>query len=123
MEDKNKPIDNSCSSRKINRILAVVLQSQDEKNATKAIQELGLKPVMLATIGGFLGVQNITLIIPFHDELENAIIKTLKQKCRQRIEYVSTPLEGTPLPIPLSTPITVGGAIIFSFEVEYFEEY
>lgn len=49
--------------------------------------------------------------------------EAIRTTCHQRVEYVSTPLEGAPMPIPLSTPITVGGATVFSMEVERFEEF
>jgi uncharacterized protein YaaQ len=45
-----------------------------------------------------------------------------KENCRQRVEYIAVPLESAPLPLPSPTPITVGGAAVFSLEIEHFEE-
>jgi hypothetical protein len=38
------------------------------------------------------------------------------------VEYVSTPLEGSPFHLPLSTPVTIGGATVFTLQVEHYEE-
>jgi uncharacterized protein YaaQ len=46
----------------------------------------------------------------------------LRKSCRQRVEYLSMPLEGSPLPMPTSIPVTVGGATVFALPVERFEE-
>ena len=107
----------------IDRIMVVVFQIQDEKKTIHALNQLGVSPIQFSTTGGFLGVQNATIFIGFSQQIEGKVMDVLQKHCRQRTEYVSTPLEGTPLPIPLSTPITVGGATIFSLEVEHFEEF
>ena len=54
--------------------------------------------------------------------VEEAVVTILRQNCRTRVEYVTIPLEGSPLPLPAPTPITVGGATIFVFDVERYEE-
>ena len=46
----------------------------------------------------------------------------LEESCRQRIEYLTLPLEGSPLPMPTPVPVTVGGATVFALPVEHFEE-
>jgi uncharacterized protein YaaQ len=48
-------------------------------------------------------------------------VKILSETCRRRVEYVATPLEGAPFHLPLTTPVTVGGATVFTLEVERYE--
>lgn len=110
------------SLQKVDRLYIVIIQVQDERRTCKALSDLGLNPIQLSTVGGFLGRQNVTLLVGFCDEMESAVYKILEENCRQRTEFVSTPLEGTPLPIPLSTPVTVGGATIFRLAIERYEE-
>jgi uncharacterized protein YaaQ len=110
------------SIQEVDRLYIVIIQVQDERRTCKALSDLGLNPIQLSTVGGFLGRQNVTLLIGFCDEMESIVYKIFEENCRQRTEYVSTPLEGTPLPIPLSTPVTVGGAIIFRLAIERYEE-
>jgi uncharacterized protein YaaQ len=106
----------------VDRVLATIIQVQDEKKATKALSNLGLKAVQFSSTGGFLGKQNVTLLISLSFDQIDAAIEVLQHTCHKRTEYVSTPLEGTPLPIPLSTPIIVGGATILVFKIDRLEE-
>jgi uncharacterized protein YaaQ len=106
----------------INRLMTAVIQEQDVDNATDALTGLGVLVTRLASTGGFLGRRNTTLLIGLSKGQEELIVNTLSKTCRRRVEYVATPIEGSPLPFPSSTPITVGGAIIFTIEVERYVE-
>jgi len=52
---------------------------------------------------------------------EAEAVNILSETCRRRVEYVATPLEGAPFHLPLTTPVTVGGATVFTLEVERYE--
>ena len=88
----------------------------------RALTQLGLPAVFLSSAGGFLGRRNATLLIGLQPGREEAAIKSLEEACRQRIEYLTLPLEGSPLPMPTPVPVTVGGATVFALPVEHFEE-
>lgn len=105
----------------INRLMTVVLQSQDVDNASEALSKAGLVSTRLSTTGVFLGSRNTTLLIGLSSGQEAEAIKILSETCRRRVEYVATPLEGAPFHLPLSTPVTVGGATVFTLEVERYE--
>lgn len=49
--------------------------------------------------------------------------QALQTACRQRVEYLAIPLEGSPLPMPSPVPVTVGGATVFTFPVDRYEEF
>lgn len=106
----------------IDRLMLAVLQSQDVYKATKALNQVGISATRLSSTGAFLGRRNTTLMIGLAKEQEDLAISIIHENCRQRVEYVSTPLEGAPMPIPIATPVTVGGATVFSFNVERYEE-
>jgi uncharacterized protein YaaQ len=106
----------------IRRLMFAVIQSQDVLKTSRALEAEGISVVELSSTGGFLGRRNTTLMIGLEDEQEGRAVKLIHDHCRQRVEYVSTPLEGAPLPIPVATPITVGGATVFTFMVEHYEE-
>jgi CPA1 family monovalent cation:H+ antiporter len=108
--------------RPIRRLMAAVIQLQDFETATNALNEAGFVVTHLPSTGGFLGRHNITLIIGIGEDQEKQAVHTLNQSCRRRVEYIATPLEGAPLHLPLSTPINVGGATIFTLPVERYEE-
>jgi uncharacterized protein YaaQ len=106
----------------INRLMTAVVQSQDIDNAINALNGVGIKVTIISSYGEFLGRKNATLLIGLCDNQEELVVNTLASNCRQRVEYVATRLEGAPYQIPLSTPISVGGATIFTVRVAHWEE-
>jgi len=76
----------------------------------------------MSSSGGFLGRRNATLLIGMAEEQEALAVNILSRTCRRRVEYIATPLEGAPFHMPMSTPITVGGATVFTFKVERYLE-
>ena len=103
-------------------ILLAVLQAQDADLVTSALQKFGVLAYELSSTGAFLGRKNVTLLLPVETSNVDLVLSELKRNCRQRIEYVSMPIEGQPLPIPSPIPITVGGATIFILEIEQYLE-
>lgn len=103
-------------------ILALaIVQEQDIDAAVPALEDMGAFVVYLASTGGFLGRRNATLLIGLaHSRLSEAL-NILRQTCRQRVEYLTLPLEGAPLPMPAPVPVTVGGAVVFILPLERFE--
>lgn len=107
----------------VKKILCLaVVQAQDADIAQDAIRGMNVFVTRLPSQGAFLGRRNATLLISSQKKLMPEILQTLKENCRQRIEYISVPLESAPLPMPSPTPITVGGATVFSLDIEHFEE-
>ena len=106
----------------IRLLIIAVVQEQDIDHATNAAEAIGAPVVYLASTGGFLGRRNATLLIGLPEGLEIQLIETLQKSCRQRVEYMTMPVEGTPMPLPTPIPVTVGGAVIFALPVEHFEE-
>jgi uncharacterized protein YaaQ len=106
----------------IRLLIMAVVQEQDIEQATSAAESLGAPAVYLTSTGGFLGRRNATLLIGLPEGMESNLIETLHKTCRQRVEYLTMPVEGAPMPLPTPVPVTVGGATIFALPVEHFEE-
>ena len=109
----------------IHLLLMAVIQDQDLETATKALQGIGASLTYLSSAGGFLGRRNATLLIGLPVEKEKEALEALQAlqtACRQRIEYMTLPLEGSPMPMPAPVPVTVGGATVFALPVERFEQ-
>jgi len=106
----------------IQLLIMAVVQEQDIDRATDAAESVGASVVRLASTGGFLGRRNATLLIGLPEGLEENLVNALSKTCRQRVEYLTMPVEGAPMPLPTPVPVTVGGATIFALPVEYFEE-
>ena len=109
-------------TRQIKLLMLAVVQEQDRDEATRALADLNLPVVYLFSAGGFLGRRNVTLLVGLQDGQEEEAVNVLQQTCRQHIEYLTMPLEGSPLPMPTPVPVTVGGATVFALPVEHFEE-
>ena len=108
---------------KIHRLMTAVVQDQDLDLALRTLKELNVPAIHLVSSGGFLGRRNATLVVGLPDNMEVTVIQALSISCHQRVEYLAIPLEGSPLPLPSPIPITVGGATIFTLEVERYEEF
>ena len=106
----------------IHLLIMAVVQEQDIESATNAAESLGAPVVYLASTGGFLGRRNATLLIGLPEGMETSLVEALQKTCRQRVEYLTMPVEGAPMPLPTPVPVTVGGATIFALPVDYFEE-
>lgn len=104
------------------QLMIAVVQAQDADSAHDVLEKMGLSVTRLPSAGGFLGRRNATLLIGLPLEQQTAVMEALHDNCRQRVEYIAVPLESAPLPLQAPTPITIGGATIFSVEVEHFEE-
>jgi uncharacterized protein YaaQ len=126
-KSKNQPVtqyapDGTKEVSSGNCLIIAFVQLQDERKATRALNKLGLPCYHLSSTGAFLERKNAVLLISLNDQQTEKAAEAIRLTCHERTEYVSTPLEGAPLPIPLTTPIQVGGATIFILPVERFEE-
>ena len=99
-----------------------VVQEQDLDAATQALQRIGASSTYLSSAGGFLGRRNATLLVGLPADKIQDSLKALREACKQRIEYMSLPLEGSSMPMPAPVPVTVGGATVFALPVERFEQ-
>ncbi len=106
----------------IHLLIMAIIQEQDVEAATKALNGLNIRVTYLFSAGGFLGRRNATLLIGLPEAHESAALEALQDACRQRTEYMTLPLEGTPMPMPAPVPVTVGGATVFALPVERIEE-
>ncbi|HRQ23184.1 MAG TPA: cyclic-di-AMP receptor [Anaerolineales bacterium] len=106
----------------VHLLLVAVVQEQDLDGATNALKNIGASLTYLSSAGGFLGRRNATLLIGLPAEREGEALAALQDACRQRIEYMTLPLEGSPMPMPAPVPVTVGGATVFALPVERFEQ-
>lgn len=103
-------------------LLVAIIQEQDVDSASKALQSMGASLTQLASAGGFLGRRNVTLLIGLPEAKLQEAFTALHESCRQRVEYMTLPLEGSPMPMPAPVPVTVGGATVFALPVERFEQ-
>ena len=113
----------SGEKREINKMMAVVIQEDDFESALKALSGAGFGADRLPSTGGFLSQHNLTLLIGIPEGRERDIVAVLEESCKKRVKYIRTPLEGSFFPFPRPVPVEVGGATIFTFEIEAYHEF
>jgi uncharacterized protein YaaQ len=111
------------SASPVHLMILAVVQDRDLEAATRALQPLGAPVVCMASTGGFLGRRNATLLIGLPDGRESEALAAFRTACRQRVEYMTMPIEGAPMPMPAPIPVTVGGATVFALPVERVEQF
>ena len=107
----------------VDRLMAVIIQARDIENALSSLTKLGISVTQLPSKGGFLGRENAVLLIGLSEGQERSTVKALNNACRKRVEYLTSPVEGFPTVLSAPIPVEIGGATIFTFEVEHFEVY
>jgi CPA1 family monovalent cation:H+ antiporter len=107
----------------VTHLMAAVIQEADLENALGSLTKLGFSVARLTSTGGFLSRKNVTLLIGVQEGREEAAVKALQNSCQRRVEFVSSPLQGAAFPLPTPTQVTVGGATVFMFEVESYDEF
>ncbi len=107
----------------IDYLLGVILQIQDLKNTTRALEQLGLIVIRLPSVGAFLGRQNITLLVGLPASFLETTIEAIRKNSSMRTSYLSAPGESVSTSNSLPVAVPVGGAMIFTLEVERFEEF
>lgn len=107
----------------VTHLLAAVIQEMDLENALGALSKLGFSVARLSSSGGFLSKKNVTLLIGVQEGRIEAAVKTLQNSCQKRVEFVSSPLGDSGFPLPGPAQVTVGGATVFTFEVESYDEF
>jgi uncharacterized protein YaaQ len=77
----------------------------------------------LQSSGGFLSRRSATILVGLSQGYEAAVFKALNLSCRRRVKYLSNPIDGMPASITTPVQVTIGGATVFTFEVERFEVF
>lgn len=108
---------------KMKDLLIAVVQGQDTDMAIDALLDAEFVVTRLPSVGGFLGRKNATLMIGSHTDRKEKAIEILNKTCRQRVAFIAVPMENSPLPMPAPTPVTIGGASVFTIEVDHYEEF
>jgi CPA1 family monovalent cation:H+ antiporter len=107
----------------VDRLMAVVIQEEDLENTFSSLTKLGFTLTHLQSSGGFLRRRNATILVGLSHGYEAAVFKALNLSCRRRVKFLSNPIEGMPASITTPVQVTIGGATIFTFEVERFEVF
>ncbi|MTI48810.1 cyclic-di-AMP receptor [Sporosalibacterium faouarense] len=105
------------------KLIIAIVQDEDAPHLTEDLTKNKFQVTRLASTGGFLRSGNTTLIIGVKKEMVNEVFKIIENTCKVRkitTSLASLTLTGdTYIPYPMETKI--GGATVFTLDVERFE--
>jgi uncharacterized protein YaaQ len=105
--------------------MLVIIQAQDTNTVLDRLKTLNLPCLLpIASAGGFLREGNTALLIATRPEQVAQVMAALRDTCHQRTTFVpSYYIEATPTISAFPIEVEVGGATIFSCDIEHFEVF
>ena len=102
------------------KLLFAIIQNDDAKPLTRALNDAGISVTRISSTGGFLSGGNTTLMIGVADEQVQAVLDIIKAHSSRR-EMIPMPSMGVQqnidcAAIPVS--VSVGGAMVFILNAE-----
>jgi uncharacterized protein YaaQ len=111
------------ASLPVTRLMTVIIRAQDLENVLGALTQVGFAVDQLPSVGGFLNRGNVTLLVGLPHGREEAAVKALKRAARGKVEFTGSGLGDAGLPSAQAEKVQVGGATIFTFDVDSYEEF
>lgn len=107
------------------KLMFVIVQTDDAKRLSKALNRNKVGNTRLPSVGGFLHGGNTTFMIGINDERVEEVLEIIKDKSSTRKEYTVIPSSIPGYADHLSTPVqvTLGGATVFITNVEEFHKF
>ena len=106
------------------KLIIVIVQDDDVSELTDKLTESRFSVTRLASTGGFLKSGNTTLLIGVEKERVQRVYKIIEKVCEVR--KVTTTLSSMTLTgdtyVPYPMEIKVGGATVFTLDVERYEQ-
>lgn len=103
------------------KMITVIIEDRDGERTIKALNREGFYCTKLATTGGFLKKNNLTIIIGCEDENVNSAVEIIKREAGRRCEdrlYLSA--QSNVKGASPSVPTVVGGCTLFVTDVIQF---
>lgn len=106
------------------KLFVVIVQQQDSDGLAELMLASSIGFTLIDTSGGFLGQGNVTFLVGIDDAKTGELLALVKHGATTRVQMVSpvpAMMEPGELAVPYPVEVQVGGATIFSFDVERFE--
>ena len=100
------------------KMITAIIEDRDGDRTIKSLNREGFYCTKLATTGGFLKKNNLTILIGCEDEAVNSAIEIIKREAGRRCEDRLYMAEGgNPKGILPTVPTVVGGCTLFVTDV------
>ncbi|MCL4504929.1 MAG: cyclic-di-AMP receptor [Chloroflexi bacterium] len=105
------------------KMVMAVVQADDAPKVMEALVQAGHRVTRLATTGGWLRRENVTLLLGLEDDKVDDALQILQQKGQRRSAYRSMPVDITGSVDAEVFEVEVGGATVFVLNVDEFAHY
>lgn len=109
--------------KKIDKLIVAVVQSQDSDLVERVLEQAGFSFGKLPSAGGFLRERNVTFLIAGEQAKIPELKELIGSAAKRRVSYLATPIDNAPFPILLPAETVIGGASVFTFDLDHFEEF
>jgi uncharacterized protein YaaQ len=106
------------------KLVVAIVQDRDNDLVIETVNARKLRVTRIATSGGFLGQGNSTLLIGVEDSQVPLVLELLRKTCHRRNMFVpmAAGITDTAYGLHSQIEVEVGGATVFVFNVEHFEQ-
>ncbi len=102
------------------KLVFAIVNQDDAPQLVKKLSQEGFSSTSLPSTGGFLHVENCTVMVGVDPEKVRTVLELIRTCCHHRTETVPASTEPPYYPpIPMET--VVGGATIFVVDIDHFE--
>ena len=108
------------------KLIIAIVQNEDAYTLSDALMDAEFNVTKLSSTGGFLKMDNVTLLIGTEKEKVDQAIDIIAGICKSREQSISAPIPRVDSNNEFSSyPITfeVGGATVFVIDVDRFEKF
>jgi uncharacterized protein YaaQ len=107
------------------KLILAVVHDRDWHKVAQELVRYGYSFTQVGSTGGFLREGNVTFLVGVENSKLEQVLDIIRDQCETREQIVNAfPAAAEPLATGLTVPlkVTVGGAIVFVLDVEYFEK-
>jgi uncharacterized protein YaaQ len=111
------------TSHPVTRLMTAFIREADLENALSALTQLGFAVDQFPSAGGFLKRRNVTLLVGLPAGREEAAVAALRRATRGEVDIGENAARAGGIPLPATAAVHVGGATIFTYDVDSYEEF
>lgn len=106
----------------MSKLVIAVVHHLDADNVISALEERGHRLTRIPSVGGFLGIENSTLLLGVEDEALPSVLETIDEHCSSREIELPLVLVGR-LKEQLPGLVRHGGATVFIADLQGIVRY
>jgi uncharacterized protein YaaQ len=106
------------------KLIIAIIQDRDTDTALAHLSKQKIGVTRIATSGGFIREGNTTLLMGVEDDRVQSVMDLLKKACQRRKMFIPMAVGVSDAAYGMSSQIEVeiGGATVFVFDVDHFEQ-